>query len=249
MTRLTDEAYWNSGYVQTEFTDATGSSLEVLLTKYLEDGTSRSCLEIGSYPGSYMPAIGRKGYQLHGIDFNKRNANDLPQWLKGLGLTVGEFWSGDFFDFAKNHTNRYDLICSFGFIEHFENYLEVIEEHIKLLKPTGQIIITTPNFSGWMQYLPHKFFDAKNLTKHNLKSMNPGAWRKLLEAHGFTVTFSGYFGKYYFWVDESEKRSKLQLFLLKNVNRLIFNLNKLIKKSGKESKSYSAFCGIVAVRK
>ena len=247
--RLTDEKYWNEGYSEQEFVELTGGALVDLLNKYLENGKHKNCLEIGSFPGSYIPAIGRKGYQLNGIDFNKRNAEELPKWLSSQGLAVGKFWSGDFFEFIKDHPARYDLVCSFGFIEHFENYKEVIQLHIDLLKPSGKIIITTPNFRGWMQYLPHKFFDNENLKKHNIKSMNPAAWRKLLEANGFEIRFHGYFGKYYFWVDENQQRSKLQLFMLKNVNRLIFNLNKIIKKSGKESKSYSAFCGIVAEKR
>lgn len=247
--RLTDEKYWNEGYTEQQFAEARDGALIDLLNTYLENVQQQTCMEIGSFPGSYIPAIGRKGYKLHGIDFNKRNADELPQWLSSLGLNVGQFWSGDFFEFIKDHKTRYDLVCSFGFIEHFENYKEVIQSHIDMVKPAGKIIITTPNFRGWMQYIPHKLFDKENLKIHNLKSMNPGEWKKVLEANGFEVKFSGWLGKYYFWVDDSQKRSKLQLFLLKNVNRIIFNLNKIIKKAGKDSQSYSAFCGIVAERK
>lgn len=244
--RLTDEHYWNEGYNEQPFGEATGGALIEFLNRHLGNEKNKTCLEIGSFPGSYIPAIGRKGYQLSGIDFNKRNADELPKWLSSLGLPVGEFWSGDFFEFIKQHATKYDLVCSFGFIEHFENYKEVIQSHIDLLRPSGKIIITTPNFRGWMQYLPHKFFDNDNLKKHNLKSMDPAQWCKVLEANGFEIKFCGWFGKYEFWVDTSRKRSKLQLFFLKNVNRFIFNLNKIIKKINRESKSYSAFCGIVA---
>lgn len=247
--RLTDENYWNDGYRQHQFAEAKDGALVDFLNTHVENGGHKTCFEIGSFPGSYIPAIGRKGYELHGIDFNKRNADELPQWLSSLGLTVGEFWSGDFFDFIKQHTNKYDLVCSFGFIEHFENYPEMILAHINLLKPTGKIIITTPNFRGWMQYLPHKLFDHENLAKHNLKSMDPVLWKKILESNGFEVSFHGWFGKYNFWVDPNQKRSKLQQFMLKNVNRLIFNMNKIVKRTGKESKSYSAYCGIVAEKK
>lgn len=247
--RLTDEAYWNDGYSDQPFSEAIGGPLELFLDTHLKKVANETCLEIGSYPGSYLPVIGRKGYQLNGIDFNKRNEYDLPAWLKSINIPTGKFYSGDFFEFIKTHDIKYDLVCSFGFIEHFENFEEVIQAHIELVKPQGKIIITTPNFRGWMQYLPHKFLDKQNLKIHNIKSMNPQAWKKVLAANGFTVTFQGYFGKYYFWVDEQQQRSKIQLFILKNVNRLIFNLNKVIKKIGKESKSYSAFCGIVAERK
>ena len=244
--RLTDEAYWNEGYANQPLGEATGSPLEHFLNSHLTPVNDATCLEIGSFPGSYLPVIGRKGYILNGIDFNPRNEKELPQWIASLGLRTGEFWTGDFFELDKDLKNRYDLVCSFGFIEHFENFPEVIEAHVKLLKPSGKIVITTPNFRGWMQYWPHRFLDKENLDRHHIKSMNPVAWKKQLESLGFTVTFAGYFGKYYFWVDENAKRSGFERFLLRTVNRVIFNLNKLIKKTGKESGSYSAFCGIVA---
>ncbi len=247
--RLTDEAYWNDGYANQPLGEAIGGPLEHFLDTHLTAVNNASCLEIGSFPGSYLPVIGRKGYVLNGIDFNPRNKQELPQWLQSLGLQTGDFWSGDFFELGKNMQNRYDLVCSFGFIEHFENYREVIDAHVKLLKPSGKIVITTPNFRGWMQYWPHRLFDKENLAKHNVKSMNPTAWKKQLEALGFNVKFAGYFGKYYFWVDDSAKRSGFEKFMLKTVNRIIFNLNKLIKKAGIESKNYSAFCGIVAEKK
>lgn len=246
--RLTDEKYWSDGYGEHPLGEAKSGALVNFLRDHLRDGKNKSCLEIGSFPGSYIPVIGRMGYQLNGIDFNKRNADELPKWLLSMGLPVGEFWSGDFFEFINTHPDRYDLVCSFGFIEHFENYEEVIKLHVDLVKPKGRIIITTPNFRGWMQWLPRRLLDLENLKKHYLKSMSPLEWRKILESNGFEVIFSGWFGKYEFWVDPSQKRTKWKLFLLKIVNRIIFNLNKIIKKTGKDSKSYSAFCGIVAER-
>ncbi|MFT3908099.1 MAG: class I SAM-dependent methyltransferase [Ferruginibacter sp.] len=249
MTRLTDEKYWNDGYKGIQLSEATEGPLADLLNTYVDKVENKACIEIGSFPGTYLPVIGRKGYSLSGIDFNERNKTDLPGWLSHLGLKVDGFYSGDFFEFVKNENKKYDLVCSFGFIEHFENYLEVIQAHLDMVAPGGKIIITTPNFKGWMQYFPHLFFDKENLAKHNVKSMAPDKWKLLIESNNFKVTWCGYFGKYYFWYDPAEHRSKIKMTLLKNVNRLIFNLNKLIKKSGKESRAYSAFCGIVAEKK
>jgi len=108
--RLTDEAYWNEGYSDQPLGEAIGGPLENFLGTHLTSITGATCMEIGSFPGSYLPVIGRKGYKLSGIDFNKRNERELPLWLQSLGLPVGEFWSGDFFDFVKEHNSRYDLV-------------------------------------------------------------------------------------------------------------------------------------------
>lgn len=247
--KLTDENYWNQSYENLEFKDINDGALIDFLDKFVNKVDNKSSIEIGSFPGNFIPIIGRKGYKVHGIDYNPKNAIELPNWLRSLNLDVGQFWSSDFFYFINNSTTRFDLVCSFGFIEHFLNYEEVLKAHFNLINPKGKLIVTTPNFRGWLQYIPHRFFDNKNLKKHCLKSMNPGRWKSILEANGFEVIYSGYFGGYLFWVDPNQKRSKINAFFLKQIHRFIFNLNKMIKRNNIESSAFSAFCGIVAIKK
>ena len=247
--RLTDEDYWNLSYKNFIFQDIKEGAIFDLLSKYLDKVEGKSSLEIGSFPGTLIPIVGRKGYIVHGVDYNSRNGVDLPNWLKSLNLQVGKFWVSDFFTFKYDVVKRFDLVTSFGFIEHFENFDEVIKEHLDLVVAGGKVIITTPNFKGWMQYLPHRIFDNENLKNHFLKSMNPSKWKKILEANGFEVKYYGFFGSYLFWVDPNQKRSKIQKYYLKQTHRLIYNLNKVFQKFKIESNIFSAFCGIVAVKK
>jgi len=53
-------------------------------------------------------------------------------------------------DIFKNpiRENRFDIVCSFGFIEHFRNPKMVLEVHKKLLKPGGIIVCLIPNLEG-----------------------------------------------------------------------------------------------------
>lgn len=247
--RLTDEKYWSDSYGDIDFQDLHDHSVSFLLKEQLKDGNGKTSLEAGSFPGAFIPTIARKGYLVHGVDFNPRNATDLPHWLKSQGLQIGEFWTADFFDFIKDDKKRFDLVCSFGLIEHFENYTDVIKAHIDLVKPGGEIVITTPNFRGFMQYMPHRLFDNENLKKHYLPSMNPGKWKKLLEANGFEVTWSGYFGGYAFWVDRAQPRSSTGQFMLRFTERSISQFKKLFRLFHLESQMFSSFCGIVAKRK
>lgn len=247
--RLTDEKFWNDMYVEVEFNDLRDHSVALMMEKYLPAVQGKTSLEAGSFPGAFIPTVGRKGYVVHGVDFNKNNKDQLPAWLRGLGLQVGEFWTEDFFDFIKDEKKRFDLVCSFGLIEHFENYPEVIQAHIDLIKPGGAIVLTTPNFRGWMQYLPHRLFDNENLKKHYVPSMNPSKWAKQLEANGFEIIYAGYFGGYAFWSDRLQKRGKLNELLYKFTTRSISQFRKLFSALHLESSSFSAFCGIVAVKK
>jgi len=124
----------------------------------------------------------------------------------------------------------------------------VINDHLKLLKPGGLLTITTPNFKGFMQYIPHKFFDNANLKKHYLPSMNPNRWKNILEKKGFIIRHYGYFGGYQFWVDGEVKRNKVTKVMLRITERGISQLNKIVRFFGWESKLYSSFCGVVATK-
>lgn len=245
MSRLTDEQFWSDSYKNVQFQDLSEHSVAILLQKYLPEENDKTAIELGSFPGAFLPTIGRKGYTLNGIDFNPRNVDALPTWLKSKGLQVKEFNSGDIFEFVSISKERFDLVCSFGLIEHFENYEEVIRLHLSLLKPGGKLVITTPNFRGWMQYLPHRLFDAYNLSKHYLPSMNPSKWKTIIEKEGLQVLFSGYFGGYSFWVDREQKRSRINKALLRFTELSIYQLRKILCF---QSSAFSAFCGIVAIK-
>ena len=99
--RLTDEDYWNLSYKNFIFQDIKEGAIFDLLSKYLDKVEGKSSLEIGSFPGTLIPIVGRKGYIVHGVDYNSRNGVDLPNWLKSLNLQVGKFWVSDFFTFKS----------------------------------------------------------------------------------------------------------------------------------------------------
>lgn len=246
--RLTTENDWLAGYEHQQFDDQSNHDIAALLKKYLPHGKGKQALEIGSYPGAFLPTIGRLGYKVNGIDFHPGNTTELPMWLAGKGCEVGSFVSEDFFTYTSNSKERFDLVCSFGFIEHFRNFDAVIRLHAELVAPGGSLVITVPNFRGWMQYLPHRILDKENLAKHYLPSMSPAKWKKELEALGFTVQFSGYFGGYSFWYGKEQHRNFLQKKLLWITERVIARVKKLLRFFHLESAAWSAYGGIVAVR-
>ena len=139
----------------------------------------------------------------------------------------------------------YDFVYSLGFIEHFEDYLDVIMEHDKILKDNGILVITTPNFRGRVQYLAHKFFDEDNLRNHVLKSMNPSEWAAMLKEKNYEILFAGYFGGFDFWV-EPKKRS----FFKKGLLRLFVYLAGFLRTRVKQDReSCAPYCGLIAIKK
>jgi L-malate glycosyltransferase len=235
---------WNSlnNQVNIDVDQTLRSEFEFINT-HIPPVNNAECLEIGSFPGSNLSALSKLGYTLNGIDISPRNKDELPHALKEKGYKIGEFWTDDIFEFKPGR--KFDLVCSFGFIEHFENYLEVIKIHCDLVKYNGYVIITTPNYKGFLQYGVHYLFDKKNLKIHNVKSMSPKIWADYLQANNFEIIFKGYFGGLYFWLG-NHGRNKLEKFLIYILHGTAARLKKIISSN---SSLYSYNCGIVAKKK
>lgn len=239
--RLTTQDYWQSQSSFAKFKrHEKGHGIDTFIRKYIPSVVDGSVLEIGSFPGSHLPTFGDLGYQVNGIDFCVENGTAVPAWLQKEGCKTGTFWVADFFEFSPSH--QFDVVCSFGFIEHFEEFEKVILKHSSLVKDNGYILITTPNFKGVIQQLLHRYFDKNNLALHNLKSMQPALWAKLLEQNGYTVIYKGYFGGFWFWRGH-EEFGRVKKGLLWLIERMIPRMRRLLPL---EAKAYSAYCGIVA---
>ena len=80
-------------------------------------------------------------------------------------------------DFLQWSTSeRFDLVYSFGFIEHFNDWPGMIRRHAELVAEGGYLFLTTPYFRK-LQYALHWLLDTPNLRQHNVHAMDhrPGA--------------------------------------------------------------------------
>ena len=241
---LTSQAYWEQVYGPVTFVEysARNAHFDLLFAHVARDRV-KSVLEVGSFPGPFLAALGRCGFELNGIDFQPGNSTALPEWLNSLGYRTGDFVSADFL--TATLPRRYDLVYSLGFIEHFANFEDVIVRQADLVAPGGCLFVSTPNFRGRLQRAFHALFDRESLKVHNLAAMNPARWADVLRRQGFDILYTGYYGGAVFWVDPSTKKSGLTSAASKLVARVLWNIGKLFRK---ESESWSAYCGLVAVR-
>jgi 2-polyprenyl-3-methyl-5-hydroxy-6-metoxy-1,4-benzoquinol methylase len=239
--KLTTQEFWSAEtqgfYFRKHDSD---HAINRFIGQFIPASDSGSCLEIGSYPGPFLASMGELGYTLNGIDFHADNAIGLPAWLQQQGYRTGKFWNSDFFDFDP--ATQFDLVSSFGFIEHFNDYEAVVSRHAALVKPGGHLLITTPNFRGAVQHWLHKRFDPENLSMHNVNSMQPAVWAELLKKEGFDVLFAGYFGGFSFWKGSPRLRP-FDRVAIRWIERAIPYLSKLL---WFQSQTFSAYCGIVA---
>lgn len=241
-TSVVEQSYWDEAYENLSF-QIMGESDEVRiwLEKHIKKTSNGTCLEVGCFPGRYLAVLGILGFELHGIDLTPRIA-ELKTWLENSGHLTGDFKHEDFLKF---HTEDvYDIVCSFGFIEHFTDWKEILKKHASLVKQGGTIIIETPNFKGSLQHLLHKHLDEENYSRHFTAAMQPFVWKDILENLGFEVKWCGYFGKFDFWSD-TKHYNKLQIIGL----RILSFLKPILAKLPPGRKSYAPYCGIVAEKK
>jgi predicted SAM-dependent methyltransferase len=137
-----------------------------------------------------------------------------------------------------------DIVCSFGFIEHFNDYKSIILKHDQLLKENGLLLITVPNFRGWVQKWMHKIVDNENLKRHNLESTKIDRWKCLLEENGYTIKFIGYLGVFNFWC-EHQNRNYLQKFSRRLFCFSVPFLSIILKKT---NSAYSPYCAVAAIK-
>ena len=202
------------------------------------------CIEIGCYPGHFQPFFGNLGYRLHGIDVIPR-VMEMPAWLRDRGLAVGDFWQQNFFAFKPQR--QFEIVCSFGFIEHFSAWEDVIARHLDLVAPGGWLVIMSPNFSGALQKHFHRLLDTDNFRRHYLPAMEPQHWRALAEKQGFLTVFCGYFGRFDMWAAYQRRSFPAKLMVHGIIDILVPLLRRLPWPEGR--KLYAPCCGLIAKKK
>ena len=184
--------------------------------------------------------LGELGYDLHGIDLTPAVESDLPAWLKRQGFKVGEFVRADVFQHA--FSRAYHIVCSFGLIEHFADWAGLLEVHARLVRPGGLLVISTPNFRGWVQRWLHQWVDGRNLAEHNLDAMVPHRWAQCVQPLGFEILAQGCFGRFDFWTKDDPTRPVFLRAVARGVKRAIPLLG--ILPAG--APAYAPYCGMVA---
>jgi len=236
---LTNVDYWNNLWDHNKFKIAPQDDpIRKWLELHIPKGQGK-CIEIGCIPGRYLAVFGEKGYELFGIDWTQRVTQDLPDWLLKCGYSVGEFYCKNFEEFDTK--DRYDIVCSFGFIEHFTRWDNILLRHANLVKDNGYIIIETPNFRGYIQRFIHILLDKKNFNNHNIDAMQPSLWQNILILNGFEIIYCGYIGGFDYWVELQDRN-----FIQKVALKLLMRGKKYLTKISFTSSLFSPYIGIIA---
>src|SRR5438034_690129 len=196
---IVDESVWQRHYLhhKRERYNEKFVLYKEVFERYLEPGGT--CFEIGFLPGYILTYLSKHfRYTVSGIDLTPFDETEVRERMVLDGANVGKLFRGDFLQFASDE--EYDVVCSFGFLEHFSNPEVIIKRHISLLRPGGTLVISCPNFRG-AQYLLHRYLDSENLANHNLEAMDLDRWTRTLHENGMRILFQDYQGTFGFWAD------------------------------------------------
>lgn len=239
--RLSEKAYWESLYkgsdsnkkrwwhkffqqAQTPWSclvDYTDYHLwRHVLPNFLVNGEKGKAIEIGSAPGNNLLKVRTFGYEPYGVEYSAAGVIANKNNFAAHGIDPDNVIEADFFseNFQREYKNCFDLVMSFGFLEHFDDPVSVVEAHLSLLKPNGLLVVTIPNFSGLNKEFVD-FFDPEILSIHNTAIMNLEKFRQTFENQCLESLYCRYLGRFHFG-----------LFVAKNKwRRIMLNICKCLQ--------------------
>lgn len=111
-------------------------------------------LEVGCAPGSWMAYFARQfGYRVAGVEYAALAQEKTQENLRLLGVE-GRVDLADFLDFEGG---AYDVVFSYGFVEHFEDPAPVFDRLIRLCKPGGIVVTAIPSLGGLNWWISRTF--------------------------------------------------------------------------------------------
>ena len=213
------------------------SILESYLPKHKNglENAPKIC-EIGCGDGKLVSKLAKKfGYKPFGIEYSKPAINQA----KKLGVNIIE---GNVFDKAllDKYSNFFDIVYSYGFIEHIKPPEKVVDTHLSLLKPGGYFFIQMPRLKGF-NYQRIKFFRPDLLSLHNLEIMEAEKLRALCKRSNVKELFCRNYGTFKLRVPMNRKNSKYYLLKFACLSEYILNpiFRLLFDRRGFETKLFS----------
>ena len=251
-TVLTKKEFWEERWQNLDLPITLDPSLRAdrsfinLFNQHLtiKDGEKRTCIEIGCNPGKFLIYCGKNlHYDISGVDFDEQGCLLTEKNLKVVGIN-GSITHQDIFNLNINQ--KFDLVLSCGFIEHFAGVKleEVLKIHLDLLKENGKLFLSVPNFR-YLNYFFAYFFRKNMLELHNLEIMQKSFFKDFAEKNNLKIEYLGYFGGIHPGGLKLGTKNIFKKFITKN---LINRIEKYQIFDHINSKYFSHHLGVVLVK-
>ena len=124
-------------------------------------------LEMGCGGSKWLPWFAKEmGYQVEGIDYTENGCAAARRNLEAAGV-AGTIHCLDFDTLDSSFDGAYDVVTSFGVVEHFVNPVEEMGRFARCLRPGGYVVTFVPNMSSLagslIKRIDRKLFDSHKL--------------------------------------------------------------------------------------
>ena len=197
---LTESEFWDQYWknialpatvdIRNSFDRCLANSLERIISTY---GLSGRLLEIGAAPGKWLNYFEIAGLCVVGIDYSEQGVTATKLNFNFLNMGSAEIWNSDFLNMAPKQ--EFDVVVSFGFIEHFDDAASILLKHAAWLRPGGYLIIGVPNFRFFHGFI-QKHLDPLVFRSHNCAVMSKDFFQSLEQKSNLELIDFSYIGSF-----------------------------------------------------
>lgn len=171
----TSQAYWDGLWKDhglpapilpesRELADFPVMSLLSILRGALPAAKSR-LLEIGCASSPWLPVFSRQfGYEVVGLDYSEAGCESARRLLHSQNAP-GQIICADLFQPPADLLGAFDIVVSFGVVEHFDPVSRCVQAMAAFLRPSGLMFTQIPNLAGVLGLL-QKALDLEVFRKH-----------------------------------------------------------------------------------
>jgi 2-polyprenyl-3-methyl-5-hydroxy-6-metoxy-1,4-benzoquinol methylase len=116
----------------------------------LGDGQGRRLIEVGCADSVWLPYFAQElGFDVVGLDYSEVGAVKARSTLNDAGVG-GSVLHGDLFSPPRELVGQFDVVFSYGLVEHFTDYRRPIAALGDLCRPNGYVLTLIPNLTSLM---------------------------------------------------------------------------------------------------
>ncbi len=210
-----DSIYKHISHKKPRFESYSDHYLINLCRKYIPRNQDSKFIEIGCAPGHNIVLFNKHfGFQPFGVDYSEKGyeltiKTFIDNRFSPDNIFLNNFLSSEFQECFREH---FDVVSSFGFLEHFKDPNDIISKHLNILKPGGYLIITIPNLRG-INGLISEFLNPGITKIHNLNIMDKSNFSVLFNRKDLELAYCGYYGVFTFGLFNTPEGSNKRIFM------------------------------------
>lgn len=175
------------------------SLFDFMSSAFTEHGMAnknKELIEVGCARSAVLPLFAKKlGFKVAGIDYSPNGCEQTRLMLQREAVP-GEICCCDIFSVPDELVGRFDVVVSFGLIEHFTDTTAIVTALSRLLKPGGLMFTNIPNMNGMtgfaQRFLDKAVYDIHvPLTSEVMREAHEHAGLKIVACNYFLSTNFG----------------------------------------------------------